>query len=144
MSYRVGHIMRHEDVHGVSGTGRICEIFEASNGKAVVVWLTPTPSVVVYDSAKAVENNLRHGGKTEIIWDYQSPPDPDPMDRVLAVDKPKLTDAEIADIAEEATAEVSQVVAAKVTEKIAEKVAEQREETEVPVKPAVARKKEQS
>ena len=128
MSYRVGHIMRHEDVHGVSGTGRICEIFEASNGKAVVVWLTPTPSVVVYDNAKAVENTLSHGGKTEIIWDYESPPDPDPMDRILKGDKPKLTDGEISEIAD----------------KIVEKVAEKREETEAPAQPAGAERKESS
>ena len=125
MSVRVGHIMRNDDVHGVSGTGVVCEIFEASNGKAVVVWLTPTPSVVVYDSAKAVESNLSHGGKTKIIWDYESPPDPDPMDKILQAEKPQLTGAEIEEIAEETAAEVATSAAGKVTAKLAEKVAEQ-------------------
>jgi hypothetical protein len=43
MSTRVGHIIKHEDVHGVSGTGKVAEVFEASNGKAILVWLSVTP-----------------------------------------------------------------------------------------------------
>jgi hypothetical protein len=84
MTVRVGHIERDEDVHGVSGTGRICEIFEASNGKVVVIWVTSTPSVVVFDSLKAAEFPHSHGGKTRIVWDWESPKDEDPMDAVFA------------------------------------------------------------
>ncbi len=129
MSVRVGHIMRHEDVHGVSGVGKVAEVFEASNGKAVLVWVSSTPSVVVFDSVKAINVPHSHGGKTEIIWDWESPQDPDPMDKILNADKPELTEEEIDDIAEEAAEEVSKVAAAKVAVKIAEKVAEKKEET---------------
>jgi hypothetical protein len=116
--------MRHEDVHGVSGTGKIAEVFEASNGKAIVVWITPTPSVVVYDSVKAVEVTLSHGGKTEVVWDWESPRDPDPMDKLKDPDKPQLSPEEVEDIAEEAAVEVADAVAAKVSAKIQEKAAE--------------------
>lgn len=75
--------MRHEDVHGVSGTGKVADVFEASNGKAVVVWISANPSVVVYDNIKAVENVHGHGGKTEVVWEWQAPRDPDPMNEVI-------------------------------------------------------------
>ncbi len=83
MSVRVGRIMRHEDVHGVSGTGKVADVFEASNGKAVVIWISSNPSVVVYDNVKAVENVHGHGGKTEVVWEWEAPRDPDPMDAVI-------------------------------------------------------------
>ena len=75
--------MRHEDVHGVSGTGKVADVFEASNGKAVVIWISSNPSVVVYDNVKAVENVHGHGGKTEVVWEWEAPRDPDPMDAVI-------------------------------------------------------------
>jgi hypothetical protein len=84
MSTRVGHIIKHEDVHGVSGTGKVAEVFEASNGKAILVWLSVTPSVIVFDNVKAVEAAHGHGGKTEIVWEWESDPEPDPMDEVFA------------------------------------------------------------
>ena len=122
MSVRVGHIMRHEDVHGVSGVGKVADVFEASNGKAMVVWLSAIPSVVVYDSVKAIEVAHGHGGKTEILWDWESPPDADPMDALAEAEKPTLTKDEIEDIASEAAQEVAQKTAAKVSELIAEKI----------------------
>ena len=130
MSVRVGHIMRHEDVHGVSGVGKVADVFEATNGKCMVVWISAHASVNVYDHIKDVETTHSHGGKTLVVWDYESPPDPDPMDKVLQADKPELTDEEVEQIAEETAEEVSQIAAAKVAEKIAEKVAEA-QETEV-------------
>ncbi len=124
MSVRVGHIMRHKDVHGVSGTGKVADVFEATNGKCMVVWISAHSSVNVYDHIKDVETTHSHGGKTLVVWDYESPPEPDPMDKILKADKPELTEEEVEEIAEETAAEVSQIAAAKVAEKIAEKVAE--------------------
>jgi hypothetical protein len=129
MSVRVGHIMRHEDVHGVSGTGKVADVFEATNGKCMVVWISAHASVNVYDHIKDVETTHSHGGKTLVVWDYESPPDPDPMDRILQADKPELSDEEVDQIAEETAEEVSQIAAAKVAEKIAEKVAEKKNDT---------------
>lgn len=131
MSYRVGHIMRHEDVHGVSGVGKVADVFEATNGKCVVVWISPHASVNVYDHIKDVETIHSHGGKTLVVWDYESPPDPDPMEKILNADKPKLTEEEIDDIAEAAAEEVSKVTATKVAEKLAEKISLVKEELTV-------------
>jgi len=94
-----------------------------------VVWISAHASVNVYDHIKDVETTHSHGGKTLVVWDYESPPDPDPMDKVLQADKPELSDEEVDQIAEETAEEVSQIAAAKVAEKIAEKVAEKKNET---------------
>lgn len=83
MSVRVGHIFRHEDVHGVSGTGRVADVFEASNGKAIVVWTSSNPSVVVYDNVKALENTHGHGGKTDVVWVFEEEREPDPMEKIF-------------------------------------------------------------
>jgi len=123
--------MRHEDVHGVSGVGKVADVFEATNGKCIVVWISAHASVNVYDHIKDVETTHSHGGKTLVVWDYESPPEPDPMDKILAADKPELTEEEVEQIAEEAAEEVSQIAAAKVAEKIAEKVADALGENEI-------------
>jgi hypothetical protein len=101
MSVRIGHILRHEDVHGVSGTGKVADVFEATNGKCVVVWISAHASVNVYDHIKDVETTHSHGGKSLVIWDWESPPDPDPMDKVLDADRPKLSDSDAAKVAEQ-------------------------------------------
>ncbi len=132
MSVRVGHIMRHKDVHGVSGVGKVADVFEATNGKCVVVWISAHASVNVYDHIKDVETTHSHGGKSLVVWDYESPPEPDPMDEVLGADKPELTEEEVEKIADETAEAVSQIAAAKVAEKIAEKVAGKRENGAVP------------
>jgi hypothetical protein len=139
--------MRHEDVHGVSGTGKVAEVFEASNGKCVVIWITPTPSVVCYDSIKAVEATHGHGGKTELVWDWESPKDPDPMDKVLNADKPALTDEEVEKIVEETAGEVASKVAGMVLQKVKNGDLEVDEEPKgakkrTPAKKAPAKKKE--
>jgi len=129
MSVKVGHITRHEDVHGVSGTGNVADVFEATNGKCIVIWNSAHSSVNVYDHIKDVERTHSHGGKSLVVWDYESPPEPDPMDKLVESDKPELSDEEIDEIAEEATAAASEIAATKVAEKIAEKVAEKKTET---------------
>ena len=83
MSARIGHILRNEDVHGVSGEGVVAEVFEASNGRVVVIWISPDSSVNVYDHIKAVENVHGHGGKTSIKWIWEEGPASDPMEKVF-------------------------------------------------------------
>ena len=149
MSVRVGRIMRHEDVHGVSGDGKVADVFEASNGKAIVVWISSNPSVVVYDNIKAVENVHGHGGKTEVVWEWAAPRDPDPMDKVIerkiteaggSTGTPEATgptavetekDAEADAIAEEIVedaADTVERVADKLAEKLTQKTAEKIEQ----------------
>ena len=100
MSARVGYIYRQEDVHGVSGEGIVAEVFEASNGKVAVIWISENPCVTAYDHIKAVQNVHGHGGKSRIEWVWEAEPDPDPMEKVFAK---KIEEAlkEAEDIAEE-------------------------------------------
>jgi hypothetical protein len=67
------HLVRHEDVTNISGTGVVAEGCVYSRGKVVVVWLTSVPSIVVYDDLASVEAIHGHGGKTEVRF-----LDPDP------------------------------------------------------------------
>jgi hypothetical protein len=84
MSVRVGRIMRHEDVHGVSGAGdHLADVFEASDGTCIVRWLGKDGSTNVYAGAKNVLNVHGHGGKTEIDWLWEQEDDADPMDAVF-------------------------------------------------------------
>lgn len=129
---------RHEDVHGVSGEGdKIADVFEASDGTTVIVWLGPDGSTQSYRGAKNATNVHGHGGKTEIEWYWEQDADPDPMDAVFAkkiaeaggstastgatgaVDEAKR-DAEADAIAEQIIEEV-ELVKDKVVEKLAVK-----------------------
>lgn len=84
MSVRVGRIMRHEDVHGVSGTGdHLADVFEASDGTTIVRWLGKDGSTNVYQGVKNVTNVHGHGGKTEIEWLWEQEADADPMEAIF-------------------------------------------------------------
>ena len=130
MSVRCGHILRDQDVHGVSGTGKVADVFEATNGKCIVVWISAHSSTNIYDNVKHVESTHSHGGKTNVVWDWESPPDPDPMDALEVVEKPTLTEEEMEEIA----AEAAEVANKKVVDKIAEKMAETPDLSEKDVK----------
>lgn len=84
MSIRVGRIMRHEDVHGISGEGdHKADVFECSDGTCVVRWLGKDGSTNVYGGVKNVTNVHGHGGKTEIEWLWEQEADVDPMEAVF-------------------------------------------------------------
>jgi len=118
--------MRHEDVHGVSGTGdHIADVFEASDGTCVVRWLGKDGSTNVYAGVKNVTNVHGHGGKTEIQWLWEQEPDVDPMEAVFSK---KLEDAGVPaqegeEDVESIAAEIVEEVASKIVEKVAEKTA---------------------
>jgi hypothetical protein len=62
-------LIRDEDVTGVSGTGKVAEIVEFSDGVVCLRWLTEWPSSVVHyergmDSVQAIHG---HNGKTRIV-----------------------------------------------------------------------------
>jgi hypothetical protein len=140
--------MRHEDVHGVSGTGdHLADVFEASDGTTIVRWLGKDGSTNVYQGVKNVTNVHGHGGKTEIEWLWEQDGDVDPMEAVF--DK-KITEAggstaptgpsgptaikeeadkeaeaeEIADALVEEAADTVERVGKKLAEKLQAKVAE--------------------
>jgi hypothetical protein len=63
------HLLRLQDESGVSGTGWVAEGAVFSNGWAVLVWPTDTPSLNFYPSIEDVEAIHGHGGQTRIIFD---------------------------------------------------------------------------
>jgi hypothetical protein len=153
MTIRVGRIKRHEDVHGISGTGdHLAEVVEFSDGSCVVRWLGKDAMTNVAAGVKNVTNVHGHGGKTDIEWLWEQTAPPDPMEAVfekkiveaggstgtastptgpsaVADEAEKEAEAEaIADeLVEEAADTIERVagkVAAKLGEQIAEKTAE--------------------
>lgn len=62
------YVIRDEDVSGTSGTGLICEGFQASNGKVSLHWLGAYPSTTVWDSMEQATHIHGHGGLTRMVW----------------------------------------------------------------------------
>lgn len=56
---------RHEDVSGVSGTGRIAEGVIFKGGKVVLFWYS-SQSIAIYDSLDVLKQIHGHGGKTAV------------------------------------------------------------------------------
>lgn len=64
------HLQREQDVSGISGTGRVAEGVEFSDGSAVVRWIAGEHrSTVVWADIASVEAIHGHGGATRIVWD---------------------------------------------------------------------------
>ena len=147
MTIRIGVIRRHEDVHGVSGTGVVAEVIEFSDGSAVARWLGKDAMSNVAAGIKNITNVHGHGGKMEIEWLWEQEPDADPMDAVFerkiaaaggstgntgpsgatALKKEAEKEAEAEEIAEalvEEAAETVDRVAGKLAEKLIAKTAE--------------------
>lgn len=65
---RLFHLVREEDISGVSGTGVVAEGIEFTNGMCAVGWLGSTPSVNIYQNMKCVNAVHGHGGATRVVW----------------------------------------------------------------------------
>jgi hypothetical protein len=68
MTFRRFELCRHDDVSGISGTGRVAEGIQFSSGKCVIAWLSKTPSISIFDSVEALLAVHGHDGATELIW----------------------------------------------------------------------------
>lgn len=69
---RAFHLQRDEDETGISGTGRVAEGIEFSDGKVAIRWIVGQHrSTVTWDSIDAVEVIHGHGGRTRIMWDFR-------------------------------------------------------------------------
>jgi hypothetical protein len=134
MGVRVGRINRHEDVHGVSGTGDDkAEVVEFSDGSIAVRWLGKDASTNVTNNIKNVVNVHGHGGKTEVEWIWEEEAPPDPMEAVF---EKKILEAGGSTAATGATGATSPVreaaesesesesLADEIVEKVAEMLAE--------------------
>jgi len=62
------YVTRSEDLSGISGTGRVAEGIEFTNGKCVITWLTPTSSVAVYDNVKCLLLIHGHEDRTKVEY----------------------------------------------------------------------------
>lgn len=62
-------LQRDTDVSGVSGTGRVAEGVQFSDGVCVIRWYGVHQSTVVWPSIESVEAIHGHGGATRIVWD---------------------------------------------------------------------------
>lgn len=67
MSVKVFYLDREEDVSGVSGTGRVAEGIEFSNGKVIVHWPSDSPSTNIYENMKQMLKVHGHGGKLRVV-----------------------------------------------------------------------------
>ena len=66
---RTFHLERKEDATGVSGTGRVAEGVEFSNGWCAMTWLAPHTSVAFYPNLDTLIAIHGHGGATEVVLD---------------------------------------------------------------------------
>lgn len=64
------HLVRDEDVTGVSGTGVVAEGVLLSSGKVVLEWLSAWPTSVVWHDRgiESVQKIHGHDGRTRIEW----------------------------------------------------------------------------
>ena len=61
-------LFRHEDATGVSGTGRVVEGVQFSNGRCAYRWTTPRSTTTIADSIDDVVAIHGHDGRTELHW----------------------------------------------------------------------------
>lgn len=67
---RMFHLVREEDVSGISGTGRVAQGVEFDDGTVAMRWMTEWPTSVVFHDrgAEALEAVHGHNGRTRIDW----------------------------------------------------------------------------
>lgn len=66
--FRRFHLVRLEDLTGISGTGVVAEGCHFSNQKCVLSWVTKYQSVAVYDDIFELINVHGRDGKTIVRW----------------------------------------------------------------------------
>ena len=62
------HLVRDQDVSGISGTGVVAEGVAFSTGWVALTWLTKVSSLCFYPAITDVEAIHGHGGATRIVW----------------------------------------------------------------------------
>jgi hypothetical protein len=87
MAIRVFHLVRDEDESGISGTGTVAEVFEASDGTCIVRWLSNMSSTNIYSNFKQVDQIHGHGGKTRLVLVYDETPVEEPEPEIKSIRK---------------------------------------------------------
>ena len=62
------HLVRKEDVSGISGVGTVAEGVEYSNGKISMCWFGTYHIIETTDNIHTIEHIHGHGGKTWVEW----------------------------------------------------------------------------
>lgn len=63
------HLVREEDFTGVSGTGRVAEGIQFSDGVCAMHWIVPpAKSTVLYDSVDELILIHGHDGRTKVSY----------------------------------------------------------------------------
>lgn len=62
------YLQRHEDVSGVSGTGKVAEGVEFENGMCALSFSSSYPHANVYANMRAVREVHGHSGATEVVF----------------------------------------------------------------------------
>ncbi|SRR5258708_36136173 len=70
-SMKIFHLVRTEDVSGVSGTGVVAEGVEFENGKCVICWRGTHSSVAVYENTEEILSIHGHEGRTVLKVIFQ-------------------------------------------------------------------------
>jgi hypothetical protein len=65
---RMFHLVRIQDVSGVSGTGVVAEGVCFHDGQCVLSWFGKFHSMEVHPSVKQVIKIHGHGGLTKVVW----------------------------------------------------------------------------
>ena len=65
---KVFYLERDVDATGVSGTGRVAEGVEFTNGWCALTWLTAHTSVAYYPSLSELEAIHGHEGRTRTVF----------------------------------------------------------------------------
>jgi hypothetical protein len=65
---RLFELIRHEDISGVSGIGRVAVGVVFPSGKVVVEWLGSRSTFGIYDALADVEHIHGHSGKTRVVF----------------------------------------------------------------------------
>lgn len=63
------HLVRNDDVSGVSGVGTVAHGCEFINGLVALSFVSPYPHVNIYANMKVLNEVHGHGGKTTVVYD---------------------------------------------------------------------------
>ena len=65
---RLFDLVRDEDISGISGTGKVAEGIEWSNGKVHMCWLGTLHTIEAADAIHIIEKIHGHGGRTRVVF----------------------------------------------------------------------------
>lgn len=69
---RVFFLQRHQDVHGVSGTGKVAVAIEFPSKKCVMEWLSKYTTETVYENIQQIEDIHGHEGRTVLAFKFDA------------------------------------------------------------------------